>query len=165
MQANMIDEGFQHIVIYDDGRVFNTKTNKFIVGDTNSCGYERIYVYNMDKKIRKFRHRLVAEYFIPNPDNKEFVNHIDGNKHNNDISNLEWVSQSENEKHKFHSLSYKPTKQPLKAIFKDGSEIYFESRVEAYTTLNICMPTFYRFLKRGYTDNNIKLIDLSQSVY
>ena len=44
-------------------------------------------------------HRIAAMVFIPNPDNKPQVNHIDGNKQNNDISNLEWVTPEENMRH------------------------------------------------------------------
>lgn len=60
-------------------------------------GYRRVFVNH--KKI--FVHRLVAEVFIPNPHNLPVVNHIDGNKQNNHVSNLEWVSVGENQSHAY----------------------------------------------------------------
>ena len=56
-----------------------------------------------------FIHRLVAEIFIPNPENKREVNHKDGNKHNNSVNNLEWVTTSENRIHAYKSGLQTPT--------------------------------------------------------
>lgn len=61
------------------------------------------YCYVRMKGKNYYIHRLVATKYIPNPDNKPQVNHIDGNKENNNVSNLEWVSAKEN---KTHAVNY-----------------------------------------------------------
>lgn len=67
----------------------------------NSNGYLRVSIRLPDDKKSKgyLVHRLVAKAFIPEVNDKPFVNHIDGDKHNNCVSNLEWCSKSENELH------------------------------------------------------------------
>ena len=69
----------------------------------NRIGYVCVNLYkdNHQKQVRV--HRLVAEAFIPNPENLPCVNHIDGNKLNNHVYNLEWCTQSENAKHAFQT--------------------------------------------------------------
>lgn len=62
-------------------------------------GYQRIVLMKQAIKKRYMCHKLVAETFILNPDNKPFVNHINGDKSDNRVVNLEWVTQSENEQH------------------------------------------------------------------
>jgi hypothetical protein len=86
--------------ITQDGEVLsrNKVVNKPKLTKT---GYHEISLYFGKEIGRKwFRvHRLVAQYFIPNPKNKPFVNHIDGNKTNNRVENLEWVTHQENMEH------------------------------------------------------------------
>lgn len=87
----------------------------------NSNGYLRCRM-NLTGELKEYLvHRLVAEYFIPNPENKAYVNHIDGNKHNNHVENLEWVTKSENEKHA-HKIGLKHA-TPLKGE-KHGGRIF-----------------------------------------
>jgi len=64
-------------------------------------GYKVVNIKINDKYETLLVHRMVAMAFIPNPDNKEFINHIDGNKLNNCVDNLEWCTRQENENHAF----------------------------------------------------------------
>lgn len=79
----------------------NTGTTRVLCLSRNPNGY--VYYHSSSRAYRW--HRVVAELFVvnPDPDNRTQVNHIDGNKHNNAAVNLEWVSQSENQRHAFRN--------------------------------------------------------------
>lgn len=64
-------------------------------------GYLFVGLWKNNKTERKLVHRIVAETFIPNPENKPEVNHIDGDKHNNNVENLEWCTRSYNTLHSY----------------------------------------------------------------
>lgn len=80
------------------GKVFGCKGDEMRT-EVSNRGYKRVWLTINGKRERYSVHRLVALCFIPNPDKKLEVNHIDGNKLNNDVSNLEWCTRSENEQH------------------------------------------------------------------
>lgn len=90
--------------IDDKGVVRNKTTGKSLVGWISTHGYRVVSLSTLDNRgLPRFEkgpvHRLVAQAFIPNPENKPQVNHIDGNKQNNCVENLEWVTNKENYEH------------------------------------------------------------------
>jgi hypothetical protein len=97
------------------------------------------YIY-VRVNIKKFAiHRLVALMFISNPGNKSFVNHIDGNKTNNCVDNLEWVTSSENSKHNYTNNIKKKYTRPIIQYDLEMNELNkFNSIKEAGDVLNIC---------------------------
>lgn len=85
--------------IYNNGQVWSNTSKIFLKPFTNPCGYLLVDLHH-NKKSKYFQiHRLVAMYFIPNPDNLPIVNHIDGDKTNCDYKNLEWCTAKDNTHH------------------------------------------------------------------
>lgn len=97
-------KGKPEYLITKEGIVLSLRTNKLLRWHKESSGYFSVPIRN-GKAHFMFLHRLLAEMFIPNPKNLPEVNHIDGNKENNSLDNLEWVTGSENIRHAFsHNL-------------------------------------------------------------
>lgn len=89
--------------IYADGEIWSAKSGKFLKQEI-SKGYKRVTLSQNGKTKKHQVHRLVAIHFIPNMLNKPCVNHIDGDKENNHLNNLEWNTYKENESHSYNSL-------------------------------------------------------------
>lgn len=99
-------------------------TNNYLMKLQIQQGYKHVTL-QIHGKAKRFRvHRLVAEAFIPNPENKPYVNHIDGNRQNNNVSNLEWVTPQENTKHAVSTGLMLPTRQRAVVQFSlEGEKI------------------------------------------
>lgn len=101
------------------GRVYS-KRNKRILSTkrTGNKLYPRFEAYGKSVNV----HRIICELFVENPNNLPQVNHIDGNKSNNNATNLEWCTQSMNMKHSVFELGNTPQKPPIKKIKKVTQE-------------------------------------------
>lgn len=100
---------YENYDVSDDGHVRNRKTGRILKTSWTRGDYEKVNLRSNGEAKSIKVHRLVAGAFIPNEENKPYVNHLDGNKHNNRADNLEWCTSSENNKHAFdNGLSYRP---------------------------------------------------------
>lgn len=156
MEQWKVVKGFENYLVSSLGNVktINGKLKKVVYDSKNDYGYVELWKNNKGKKFRI--HRLVAETFIPNTLGKEQVNHIDGDKKNNCVSNLEWVTPKENIRHAIENdlssikygsknLSSKLKEEDVKYIrenaginksVKELSEIYNVSTTTIYNIIN-----------------------------
>lgn len=105
MKRILINQEETDYFITKEGKVYSEKVKRFLNGDKSS-GYERVLIcLRNGEHIRKAVHNLVAETYLPNINNLPIVHHKDGNRFNNNLSNLEWIAFSDNLK-KENSKSY-----------------------------------------------------------
>ncbi len=90
-----IDEIEKKYIINRDGTLTNRNRGNIVFGSRNTLGYNRFCF----GKIYFLAHRVIATKYIPTIEGKDYINHIDGNKQNNEISNLEWCTMKENIRH------------------------------------------------------------------
>ena len=128
------------------GKVWSYTNNIFLTPrHQRKTGYDRVHLVK-DGKIREFLvHRLVAEAFIPNPENKPQVNHLDENKTNNHVENLEWATRQENINYGTHNI--RAAKANSRAVQCVETGLIYESGVAASRTLAIVPSSISTALK------------------
>lgn len=145
--------------VSSNGDVFHN--GKLLKGESCVNGYIRYHVSENRKTTKILAHRLIAMAFILNPENKPEINHIDGNKENNNVSNLEWVTPSENQRHaRKTGLHISDGDKPVLQIkdekiikkYKSASVASRETGISRSNICNVCNKRVYKnrhFLTAG----------------
>ena len=134
METYKVMEGFETYSVSDFGNVKNNKTGRIKNVNANLKGYVQVSLNRNNKKYTKMVHVFVAVAFLPNPENKRFVDHIDNCKTNNNITNLRWATSVQNGQNRTlnknsktgqKGVSYeKKTKKWQAYIYIDGLKIH-----------------------------------------
>lgn len=142
-------DGYNNYSISNIGNVRNDKTERILKTYTKPNGYKQVQLGR--KTVPQYVHRLVAKAFIPNVENKTQVNHINGNKGDNRVENLEWVTASENSLSYGYDSRIEHRKKKIIATNKDGRTIVFNSRDEAaeHFRCNKSQIDYGRYYKKG----------------
>lgn len=130
-------KNFSIYKISKDGKLLNTKSGKYLKGSISSQGYKQFSLKNDEGVVKcVLLHRVLAQHFLENPDNHPVVNHKDGNKLNNSLDNLEWVSYKENHDHAIETgLQIK-----TRGVTCITTGEHYSSAKEASLTLGISRP-------------------------
>lgn len=161
-EDSRIIEGFNNkYIITSSGKVYNNFTGEEMK-QKNTLGYNAVAlrVFDGKKSIQKlFKiHRLVAKYFIPNPNNLPMVNHKDGNKTNNNKSNLEWCTNRENTIHAYRTqLNKTEINLSNGQCIIDLIEDFKYNYADVASLLNIKRQAVAHFYQKGYKTFGFKV--------
>lgn len=142
LNLKQLKESSEEHYICDNGKIYSYKRGFFEERKPylNKNGYYYITVWQIDKHITYRLHKLVAKYFIPNPNNYDAVNHIDGNKQNNTVNNLEWTTVKDNTIHAYKNGLIKSCTgiaKPIRITDKNGNVTQYSSLTQAMKTTGI----------------------------
>lgn len=139
----------------EDGQIFSVKSNKFLKLQTVSNGYLMVSLFKNGVDKYCLVHRLIGETFLPKPEGCNVVNHLDGDKKNNNIENLEWTTQSENVR--ACKARYKMYNIPLYQFDKNNNIVYtYKSYYEAAAVNDITLNTLLKHIKNNKSFKNEK---------
>ena len=150
-----IIKGFENYGIYENGDIINVKTNRILKKSKDNLGYYKVILYNDDNK-KTFRiHRLLGEYYLDKIEGKNIIDHKDGDKENNDLSNLRWCNHSENNRNikkksnnKYFGVIYdKNNKKWITRIRLNGTRICIGS--------GDCEDSVYKMRVEYLTNHNL----------
>ena len=152
-------EGYPNYMVNTDGEVLSKTNSKILTHHINTGGYKFVSLRINGKPKQLLVHRLVAIAFIPNPDNKPVVNHIDSNRGNPQKSNLEWVTHKENSEHMVNSFG-SPNQTMAILLDKMGNEIC------VFPSGNRCLKYIYKQfrIKYGY-DEDEEIVGVDIELY
>lgn len=160
MKLKRVDiKEFSDYFVSNEGNIYSYKSGEIKKLSTfiDNVGYKQVILYNDNKKRKYFRvHRLVGKFFLEDSYKEGYViNHIDGDKLNNDVKNLEWVSISRNTKHGYEMKLYKAQICKVRAVHKiTNKETTFNSIRECSEKLSLNRKTISSILKGKKKTNN-----------
>lgn len=144
---------FKGRYVSKDSRVYSAIKHRFLSPIPDAHGYYQVKFTKDGKCIRKRVHVLVAEAFIPNPNNLSEVHHIDEDKTNNNVDNLMWVSHLQNMR--AGTQIQRKSKPVVLTSIKTGEKLYFKSGMEArragYNIEKVMSDHYPHKTTKGYT--------------
>lgn len=146
--------GFPGYIISNTGKIYSMFSNKYLSSFIDNLGYEQVILYKDKKRCYKRIHRLMYETWFKPDSDKTLINHINGNKLDNRLINLELVTNSENVVHAYNMGLYESKPIKILAIHKKTNEnLIFNSIRECATVLNINRKTLSSILKNNKVNN------------
>lgn len=143
-------DGFENYEVSTEGTVRNKKYNRLLTPSPGAGGYLRVNLRKDKKSYQHYVHRLVASAFL---EGEGEVNHLDGDRTNNKVDNLEWTTHQENVNHAFEVLQRAPSRGAVKVlvVYTDGTEKIFDGIKQCAEYYNIDCATIRDYVNHKLT--------------